>query len=279
VFSGSVSYQQGSPVDIGGGAISCMDQASVLAVGSCIFADNTCVGCSGGAVFSSCDTFLGASIFFNNSVISNNSAVSGHAVRHAQIGNNLYFFNSSVWESGAWPAAAATAAVSLSATAGKTNAIIGNVTFGNSSGGAVYFSTSNVGAPTFTLQVADSTFLNSTTTASAGGAVNTQVFTGTGAMGFGNNVFESNIAIVGGAISIVDVNATNDVTVYMQGNTFACNGALYGSGHAVNNGDTKGNDAAKTLLSIQNNFVFIKGCPPQTVLGPCQGDPGQCPTS
>ena len=59
----------------------------------------------------------------------------------------------------------------------------------------------------------------------------------------------------------------------------ACNGAIYGVGSAINNGDTKGGDAVQTMYSIQNNFITVKGCPAQTVLGPCiEGSPGQCPT-
>ena len=57
----------------------------------------------------------------------------------------------------------------------------------------------------------------------------------------------------------------------------ACNAAIAGVGNAVNNGDTKGGAAVRTLLSITNNFAYVKGCAAQTVLGPCEGDAGQCP--
>ena len=53
--------------------------------------------------------------------------------------------------------------------------------------------------------------------------------------------------------------------------------AIAGVGNAVNNGDTKGGAAVRTLLSITNNFAYVKGCVAQTVLGPCEGDAGQCP--
>ena len=60
--------------------------------------------------------------------------------------------------------------------------------------------------------------------------------------------------------------------------TAACNGAVYGVGSAVSNGDTQGADTVQRLISSNNNFLSVKGGPSQTVLGPCEGAPGQCPT-
>jgi len=46
------------------------------------------------------------------------------------------------------------------------------------------------------------------------------ITSGTGALAFGYNKFTNNIAVVGGALSIVDGNETNDTPLYIQGNTF-----------------------------------------------------------
>ena len=151
----------------------------------------------------------------------------------------------------------------------------------------------------------NSTFYNCSTNAAAGGAVNVALYSGTGTVGFGQNTFEANVALVGGAISVVDANETNQTPFYLEGNSFgencfvipafvlhyvrvviflftvllpACNGAIYGVGNAVNNGDTKDGDTVNSLQSYNNNFLSIKGCPQQNVMGPCQGAAGQCPT-
>lgn len=94
-----------------------MDQASTLILAASGFLDNACIGCrcaallgvacpsarlhlpcplivhrSGGAVFSSCTTFIGDTEFYNNSLIPDeqargtaNPVISGSALRGAQV--------------------------------------------------------------------------------------------------------------------------------------------------------------------------------------------------
>jgi hypothetical protein len=142
---------------------------------------------------------------------------------------------------------------------------------------------------------------------------NLQIESGTGAIGIGDSNFELNAAMVGGAMSFIDANETGTTPLYvqvrvrcacgswepqgsseqgtptveqrrirslclllLQSCTFVCNGAVVGSGNAINNGNTQGDNMAN-LAVVTSNFMHSAGCAVQDVLGECEGAPGQCP--
>jgi len=73
-----------------------------------------------------------------------------------QIGNAFYFINSTVVGQGIAPEAASLSAISISSTAGATQTILSNMTFGDNVGGCLQFSTPVVGSPAFTVEVRSS---------------------------------------------------------------------------------------------------------------------------